>query len=495
MSALTLDWLLARDDLDLRLIGDQDPAEVVIEWVHSIELPDPSRWLAGGELVLTTGLRLPRARAEQAAYARRLADAGVAVLGFGSGVRWEAIPPALVSACAELELPLVEVPLPTPFVAVTQAIARRVAELQYESVERTVEFQRRLTSAALHTGIAGVVRELAGELSGGVLLLDAHRHELESARCTPGLSERVRRELGRRAERARTSLRIVDQDGSTELQSLDGRTGALGWLVIESPVTLSTTDRVLLNQAVSILTLLLDSPVELLNQRRGVGMTVLDLLLDPTHAENASVHLPGLGLDPSDQLTVLVCAHVSDSAARTLLASLDRVDAPRIATTNAAPALCVLVRTSDVELFVEHLRHRLADSREGIIGVSAPVSPAEVSSGLVAATYAAESARWRHERVGRHDDLTISGLLADESVRTQVEALTSTPLDRIRAHRALTESLEIYLRTNGSWETASRMLGVHRHTLRNRMAKVEELTGLSLDVAENRAMLLLGLMR
>ena len=60
-------------------------------------------------------------------------------------------------------------------------------------------------------------------------------------------------------------------------------------------------------------------------------------------------------------------------------------------------------------------------------------------------------------------------------------------------HRLLA-SLEAFLHHNGSWEAAAHALGVHRHTLRARISRVEELTGLSLDVAENRVMLLLGLM-
>ena len=55
-------------------------------------------------------------------------------------------------------------------------------------------------------------------------------------------------------------------------------------------------------------------------------------------------------------------------------------------------------------------------------------------------------------------------------------------------------SLEAFLHHNGSWETAARALGVHRHTLRARMARVEELTGLSLDSADNRVLLTLALM-
>lgn len=493
--ALTLDWLLDRPDLDLRLVGGGDPAEVVIEWVHSIELPDPSPWLAGGELVLTTGLRLPRARAEQAVYARRLSDAGVAALAFGTGVRFEAIPPALQEACAALGLSLVEVPLPTPFVAVTQAIAARIAELQYESMERTVRFQRRLTAAALHDGVRGVVQGLHGELDAGVLLLDEHRREVEMVGSEPGLADRVRTELDRHAGARRTALRVVDDGRSTEMQSLGGRSGSHGWLAIDADEPLSQTDRLLLNQAASLLTMLQDRPVELLDLKRRLGTVVLDLLLDSA-ADAADAQLYGFGFEPDDDVCVLACVRTSETVAAALLIGLDLVEAPWVATTNADVALCVLVRNSDSARFVDHLAEQLlrAGAREATVGVSEPLSPTRVSTGLSAATYAAESARWRRARVGRPGDVTLTGLLADDDVRERIDILAAPALTRLRDHPALVESLRVYLRTNGSWETASRTLGVHRHTLRNRMAKVEELTGLSLDVAEIRVVLLLGLM-
>ena len=50
---LTLRALLGRDELRLRLMnGDPDTP---LTWVHGIELLDPTPYLSGGELVLTTG--------------------------------------------------------------------------------------------------------------------------------------------------------------------------------------------------------------------------------------------------------------------------------------------------------------------------------------------------------------------------------------------------------------------------------------------------------
>jgi purine catabolism regulator len=52
----------------------------------------------------------------------------------------------------------------------------------------------------------------------------------------------------------------------------------------------------------------------------------------------------------------------------------------------------------------------------------------------------------------------------------------------------------VFLQHNGVWETASRALGVHRHTLRHRMARVSQLTGMDLESARDRTVLLLALL-
>jgi DNA-binding PucR family transcriptional regulator len=50
----------------------------------------------------------------------------------------------------------------------------------------------------------------------------------------------------------------------------------------------------------------------------------------------------------------------------------------------------------------------------------------------------------------------------------------------------LMRSLEAFIEANGQWERAARALFCHRHTLRYRIRRVEELTGRSLDSARDR---------
>jgi cystathionine gamma-synthase len=57
----------------------------VISWAHAIELADPTPYLSGGELVMTTGLKMGPTSDEQYEYVARLSAVGVVALAFSSG--------------------------------------------------------------------------------------------------------------------------------------------------------------------------------------------------------------------------------------------------------------------------------------------------------------------------------------------------------------------------------------------------------------------------
>ncbi len=82
-SMLTVQGLL--DELGLSLAAGRESAEAPIRWVHISELLDPTPWMSGGELLLTTGIQLTDPD-EQRAFVRRLVDHHVAGLGFGVGL-------------------------------------------------------------------------------------------------------------------------------------------------------------------------------------------------------------------------------------------------------------------------------------------------------------------------------------------------------------------------------------------------------------------------
>src|SRR5262245_22520251 len=85
--------------------GGEGVADHEIRWVHITELLDPTPWLSGGELLMTTGIRLDNAE-RQRKFIRLLAEAGVAGLGFGTGFDHAKVPKALLSEAEEAGLPV-----------------------------------------------------------------------------------------------------------------------------------------------------------------------------------------------------------------------------------------------------------------------------------------------------------------------------------------------------------------------------------------------------
>src|ERR1700684_4599408 len=104
---LTVSELLS--DLDVRLLTGESATDVPVRWVHISEIEDPTPWLSGGELLLTTGMQLDSAERQQA-FVARLAAHQLAGLGFGTGSAHAVVPPALLEAAAEREFPVFEVP-------------------------------------------------------------------------------------------------------------------------------------------------------------------------------------------------------------------------------------------------------------------------------------------------------------------------------------------------------------------------------------------------
>lgn len=503
MAAMTvsLEWLLAQHDLGLRLVAGV-PARERLTWAHASDLVDPTPWLTGGELVLITGIGLPPALGEQRAYVARLADAGVAGLGFGVGVRYAAIPAPVVAACSERKFPLLEVPLPTPFIAITQAVARRIAQQEVASLQQALTYQRRISRSAIRAGLAGVVSELSKELRCEAVVLDEYAAVMASSARQGGLLDLVKTRWDEFVPDARRGIvGVAGEHGMLEIQTLRGRAAVVGWLAVQRGTSLSPTDRLLLNQAVSLITLQLDWPAELIAAYHSLGGTLLDLLLDPAQDASTLVHhLRHFGFDAGSAVVLAVVT--APRGHRRLLGivsdTLEHASRPHVVSL-VKGGVAALVLARDAADLIDVLDHALRDVGKIAIGVSGSIPQTTAARGLAPAELAAAAARREHRRIGWFDDLTLSGVLAEEAVRSRIWTLARPALDALVRDPAsretdLVTSLEAFLHHNGSCEAAARALGVHRHTLRARVSRVEELTGLSLDVAENRVMLLLGLM-
>ncbi len=132
---LTVESLIA--ELGLELASGHESAKAHVRWVHSTELADPTPWLRGGELLLTTGLQLDGPKAQRELIGR-LADHEIAGLGFGTGFTHKRLPAALVTAARKRSFPLFEVPYELPFIAITERAFAQLVNERYEILQRNM---------------------------------------------------------------------------------------------------------------------------------------------------------------------------------------------------------------------------------------------------------------------------------------------------------------------------------------------------------------------
>ncbi|MFE4452351.1 PucR family transcriptional regulator [Streptomyces sp. NPDC056796] len=150
--------LLDTEALGLRLLGGEDELDRSVRGVMTTDLRDPSRYLSGGELVLT-GLAWRRDASDSEAFVRLLTNAGVAGLAAGEA-ELGAVPDDLVEACLRNRLPLFAVNETVAFATITEHVVRQVSGERAGDLAAVVDRHRRLMTSGPAGGGPEVVLDL-----------------------------------------------------------------------------------------------------------------------------------------------------------------------------------------------------------------------------------------------------------------------------------------------------------------------------------------------
>jgi PucR family transcriptional regulator, purine catabolism regulatory protein len=489
--------ILRIQGLALRLVGGGEGTSRTIRWVHVSELEDPTPWLKGGELLLTTGMGLGRTPSKHRAYVERLAAAGLAGLGFGVGFSYAKVPKAVAEAADRLRFPVFEVPYPVPFIAITEAVYSRLGAEQFDVLQRSLEAQNALTRAVLESeGLAGLVAALSTAIGGWAVVLDLHGLPLAAEpRSARSRATRLWDELREsRPNDPGFSLSLVDRGDHVSVQPIGARGRVEGFLAVGKRDSLGQFDRLVASHALSLVAIELEKSRAVAEAERRLRGDFLDALVrGGMSPHEAAKGLRRFGLEAAGQVEVVGLE--SDLPVEDLTRAAEDVLSRREGGFLTAPrdhALYVLVRPDGSE-GLERLRRDLS-SRLGVqvvAGAGSPVSPAETGRSLREAQYALRVCRVEGRAVADFESLGTYRLLLSLQEPDALRAFADSVLASLDAYDTehggeLISSMRAFLDHNARWEAAAAELFVHRHTLRYRMRKVEELTGRDLGSPHDR---------
>ncbi|OEJ32071.1 PucR family transcriptional regulator [Streptomyces subrutilus] len=470
---VALGRLLADGELGLRRLAG--PAEAEVHGVHASEMADPSPYLLGGELLLTAGAGLAGAEArsgdaprdggaDAGPYVERLVRAGAAAVGFGVTPVHETVPRTLVEACARHGLPLVEVPPATPFTAVGRAVWRLMEEARTRELRRVTEAQQSLAAAAARPDpVPAVLTRLAAGLGGWAGLLTPGPEPVPAPGTGPGPDP------GAVAGWFGLGWSVVRSAGGAPGAEVRAAVGALGRRV--APGAAATATDTLAGTHLAAYAVGGGQVLALATPGRAPG--------DHTIASVAAVLLTLLTANrpAGDEASALTRLLLGGDPARALAPGpWHVVHARGSGDPRTLGAALGTVLLDPYEGGVRLLTDREPVPQPGWrLGVSAPAAPGALATADAQAARALDRAEAARTPLARHSDPGFAGLVGEAEARAHAEALLG-PLPT-----ALRETLRGWLAHHGGWDRTAADLGVHRNTVRQRVARCAELLERDLD--------------
>jgi PucR family transcriptional regulator, purine catabolism regulatory protein len=380
-------------------------------------------------------------------------------------------------------------------------------------LRRALAVQQRLAQAALAgAGLDAVAAAVAAEIDGSVLVIDAAGRPFARHDQSGVLDDEVAGELGRAlAARGHGHPRIVDHPalpaGAYARPIASSRaTHARAWLVVATADgRIDESVRLVVQQAAAIVGLeLMHRGARSETERRLTASLVADAIEGRTDPAELGRQLQAFGVHGEVAIVLFtVTGPAAERALQEVLAASELAAAVSIQEVDGRELLCAIVEVGagdPIEV--------AAAARTGLVDAIAGECAGEIVAAVSRARPAAElprtfqEASWALEAiehgsagttpvVGSWRDLGVESLLlavADgDALRLYCDQLLGPVLAGDSVYAAeLLRSLEVFILHNGQWERAARELHCHRHTLRYRMRKLEELTGRDLASATDR---------
>lgn len=480
------------------LVEADEPVELA--WTHNSDLSDPTRFTEPGTLLLTTGRQFTDGaqsaetlRVEATAqpadyidYVQRLQQAEIAAIGFGTEVFTVGTPPGLIDACAAAGLPLIEVPLATPFIAISRWLADQHAARERARIDWALEAQNSIAVAAIGSArLAEVIARAARILGARIQVFDSRLDLIDAAgQSSTGASQRQLEQAARTLLSAgRRGVRSFESDSSTVLLHTLGQAGALrGVIALERPTGFDSAEMSVLTTMTALAEVSLQHQQDVRMSIRALLVQLHPLLVDGrTDVVRRAISGLPAGLPRARFVVVALDGEITPSQT---LDSLERRAA------DPGAGIYHLRTPTEVLSLVDvasapAIRHLLVVGR-----ARAGISSVVEWDGLEAATIQARRGLAAADDGEVLDFSTLVststlGLLASpevhEMARARLAAVTSSDPDRVLRQAA------VWLRHQGQWDPAARELGLHRHTLKQRVMRLGRDLGIDLDHFAGRA--------
>jgi len=481
-----------------------------ISWVQMVDHPDIASWVKEGHLLLSTGYNWPKDSASAYRIVEQLAAQRIAGVVLAVPHFLEHFPQASLDAAKAHGLPMLEIAWDVPFSEITQFIHRELVDEQGRALVRSEQIHRQLTEAAVSSHslheVAGVLSEV---LERSVALLALDGHILGTAKTSATLEDDPLRDSFL-SIKDRGFLTLIDSTPHpVRLENLQlvayavrARADLVGYVIVDAGAApISNLDLRAIEHAGTVAALQISHQRELSTQEARLGYALVTSLIEgyfeesPKSLERAQL----LGWQP--HTTYHLCTILMDEpnplshdgfAKREMLGqnirrSLEMHSVTPLLSMSANQLHVLLPTTVDPDSWWKQFTPTrmalgVSQSYAGIDGMaSAGRECVELIEHL------------KPGRVHRYAEMLFPRVLAgDKEARKAFMERVLGRLDRSKRNQALLDTVLALTREGFHLQKTAARLGLHISSLRSRVERLQQETGLDLESVEGRFQLQLA---
>jgi purine catabolism regulator len=469
---VTVRDLVAMPHLNLTVLSDGASLDGAVTWTHTSDIPEPWRWVASGELLMTNGTCVPAEPAGQVELLEHLAERMCSGLAIGANMYSPPLTPEMLDASNRLQMPILSIAFPMPFVAISRAVAEATLLEQSQRLIKTERIYRALQNAVSDDGLRSLTGDLSRELGSTIYLCDAPSglSWFSGPPPPPAVVEAVLDSQSR--ERAGAMGVHLSHDVRVLTLNVPTHPDAVLACVpdLEHP-----PDTVLLQHTATVCALGLSQTRLTLEHDRRVGAELLAQFTEGSLPHDSiSRQLLAIGLNPAT--AVMVATRSPDSERlRSAHVTLWREGVTN-ATLHRSGSLLSVVDQADVAAFVRSMGDASATT-----GVSNRIGRAgRMLDSEREAMWALDVATSRSiKSIAYSEAVPAVGPRTRDEASAFVAHTLSPLLERPANERdELIDTLWRFLELGRSWQRTADQMHLHRQTVRYRIKKVESLLGL-----------------
>jgi purine catabolism regulator len=527
-----------------KLVAGADGLDRPIDWVRSMETPEIQP--REGDLMFTTGFPIKDDREAQIRLVARIAESGGAGLVVRPHPYLRKLPPEMVTEADRLNVPLFTVGPDVQLIDLMTPLLERIINAEHWRLKRSIEIHRRFTELVLDgKGVKEICATLAELLESAVSVEDAsfhllahaggagdpHRKETIQRQGTPQrvlFDPQIQRML-REIEAKRGPVKVpafphVGMSRERLIAPILAANQVLGYIsVLDHPPHNEELAFMAVEQAALVLALAIAKERELSEVEGRVRGEFLEDLLHGTYGDEAAAQrrarhigypLHGnhivMRVDIDDFRGYNRARSISEDAIQALkreflrrVTGVVRSGYPRALVQGRSDSVVSLlpVGTEPGDYQARghalglQIRENIADWKPGFTVSVGFSGPAEAPAGVAAAQREVVSvmdslARFkRWGQVVAVPELGLTGLLAavtDERLVDYSRRHLGPLIEHDTARKgSLVPTLRAYLET-GEQQEAAKRLRVHPNTLRYRLDRIREISGVDLEDPETR---------